>query len=48
MVKEFFLDAKGNVRQAIVYTAGAKRFRHHVTELCLLEEDLSYPEPILG
>lgn len=48
LVKEFFLDAKGNVRQAILCTAGARRFRHHVRELCLLEEDLSYPEPILG
>ena len=46
LVEEVFPDAKGDIRQAIVRTAGAKRFRRDVRKLCLLEGDLSDPEPI--
>ena len=46
LVEEVFPDAKENVRQVVLRTAGAKRFRRDVRKLCLLEGDLSRPEPI--
>ena len=46
LVEEVFPDSKGNVRQVVVRTASAKRFRRDVRKLCLLEGDLLRPEPI--